>query len=134
MKNLYLDIDGVLLKKDGTPAENLTLFLEYATKNFNCYWLTTHCRDGDASGVFLYLVGKVPEQAIPYIEKIRPTTWNTLKTEAEIIQKQLKQVEEQLMTVAEELTRTLAAKAAWDKAAQPKVKHAGGEPADSIGE
>ncbi len=80
MKNLYLDIDGVILKKDGTPAENLTLFLEYATKNYECYWLTTHC-DGDAHKPFLYLVGKVPSEVLPYIEKIKPTKWKLWKTE-----------------------------------------------------
>lgn len=80
MKNLYLDIDGVILKKDGTPAENLTLFLEYATKNFECYWLTTHC-DGDATKPFLYLVGRIPQEAVPFLEKIRPTKWKLWKTE-----------------------------------------------------
>lgn len=81
MKNLYLDIDGVILKKDGTPAENLTLFLEYATKNFTCYWLTTHC-DGDATKPFLYLVGRIPQEAVPFLEKIQPTKWRLWKTEA----------------------------------------------------
>ena len=80
MKNLYLDIDGVILKKDGTPAENLTPFLEYATKNFECYWLTTHC-DGDATKPFLYLVGRIPQEAVPFLEKIQPTKWKLWKTE-----------------------------------------------------
>ncbi len=80
MKNLYLDIDGVILKKDGTPAENLTSFLEYATKNFECYWLTTHC-DGDATKPFLYLVGRIPQEAVPFLEKIQPTKWKLWKTE-----------------------------------------------------
>ncbi len=80
MKNLYLDIDGVILKKDGTPAENLTPFLEYATKNFECYWLTTHC-DGDATMAFLYLVGRIPQEAVPFLEKIQPTKWKLWKTE-----------------------------------------------------
>lgn len=80
MKNLYLDIDGVILKKDGTPAENLTQFLEYATKNFECYWLTTHC-DGDATKPFLYLVGRIPQEAVPFLEKIQPTKWKLWKTE-----------------------------------------------------
>jgi len=44
-------------------------FLFFVTEHFDCYWLTTHC-DGDARTAFLYLVGKVPAEAIPYIEKI----------------------------------------------------------------
>jgi len=52
----------------------------------------------------------------------------TLRSESEIIQKQLAEIGGQLEIIATELTATLAAKAAWDKAAQPKVKTAGGEP------
>lgn len=33
MTKLYLDIDGVLLSKDGTPAEGLVEFLEFANAN-----------------------------------------------------------------------------------------------------
>jgi len=55
-------------------------FLFFVTEHFDCYWLTTHC-DGDARTAFLYLVGKVPAEAIPYIEKIKPTSWKTLKTD-----------------------------------------------------
>lgn len=81
MKKLYLDIDGVLLTKDGSPAAHIVEFLEFATSNFECYWLTTHC-DGDATTVFLYLVGKLPGEAIPFLEKIRPTKWKLWKSEA----------------------------------------------------
>ena len=70
MKNLYLDIDGVILKKNGTPAENLTTFLEYATKKY-----------GDATTAFLYLVGRIPQEAVPFLEKIQPTKWKLWKTE-----------------------------------------------------
>jgi hypothetical protein len=81
MKKLYLDIDGVLLKKDGPPAEGMVEFLASVTEHFECYWLTTHC-DGDSDQVFLYLVGRVPAEALPYIEKIKPTRFGALKTEA----------------------------------------------------
>lgn len=81
MKNLYLDIDGVLLGHGSVPANGLVEFLKFATENFDCYWLTTHC-NGDVKPVFLYLVGKVPEEALAYIQKIKPTSWGPLnKTE-----------------------------------------------------
>lgn len=80
VKNLYLDIDGVLLTKQGVPALYLTEFLEYATTQFDCYWLTTHC-DGDATTAFLHLVGKIPPEAIPFLERIRPTKWRLWKPE-----------------------------------------------------
>lgn len=80
MKHLYLDIDGVLLTKQGAPAPHLTEFLKFATEHFECYWLTTHC-DGDADKPFLYLVGKIPSEAAPYLEKIKPTKWKLWKPE-----------------------------------------------------
>jgi hypothetical protein len=81
MKKLYLDIDGVLLTKQGVSAPHIVEFLQYAIENFDCYWLTTHC-DGDATPAFLYLVGKLPPDAVPYLEKIKPTKWKLWKPEA----------------------------------------------------
>lgn len=78
MQRLYLDIDGVLLTKQGIPALHIVEFLEFATSHFDCYWLTTHC-DGDATTAFLYLVGKLPPEAVPYLEKIKPTKWKLWK-------------------------------------------------------
>ena len=81
MRNLYLDIDGTLVMRGGVPAPGLVAFLSFVTENFDCYWLTTHCQ-GDANTVFLYLVGRVPPEALPYIKHIKPTTWESGKTEA----------------------------------------------------
>lgn len=81
MTKLYLDIDGVLIQKDGTPAEGLVPFLEFATTKFDCYWLTTHC-DGSTDGPFLYLVGKMPAEALPFFEMIKPTSFGSRKTDA----------------------------------------------------
>lgn len=80
MKTLYLDIDGVLLTKQGIPALHLVEFLKFATNQFDCYWLTTHC-DGDATTAFLYLVGKIPSEAVQFLEKIKPTKWKLWKPE-----------------------------------------------------
>ncbi len=80
MTKLYLDIDGVLVQGDQATA-GLVEFLRYATENFDCYWLTTHCH-GDAKPVFLYLVSRVPVEALPYIEQFKPTIWGGWKTEA----------------------------------------------------
>jgi hypothetical protein len=80
MTRLYLDIDGTLMQR-GVPAEGVAPFLTFATEHFDCYWLSTHCQ-GNANAVFLYLVGKLPEEAVPYLGKIKATSWNTMKTEA----------------------------------------------------
>ena len=79
--NIYLDIDGVLLTKDGVPARGVLEFLKYITGKHTVHWLTTHCK-GDASVTVQYLKDKLPAEALPYLEKIKATDWRTLKSEA----------------------------------------------------
>lgn len=58
-RRLYLDVDGTLLRRGGkvrppgglSPAPHLRSFLEWATANFTCIWLTSRGRDGDAGGI-----------------------------------------------------------------------------------
>ena len=78
--NIYLDIDGVLLSKEGEPANHLEDFLEFCVSKFNCFWLTTHCK-GDNSSALRHLQGKVSEKAYSLAINIDPTMWNTWKTE-----------------------------------------------------
>lgn len=78
--NLYLDIDGVLIK-DGKPANGLQEFLVYATEHFDCYWLTTHCRSG-GNRVVEHLKNTLPNELLSLTGKIKPKDWVTLKTEA----------------------------------------------------
>jgi hypothetical protein len=80
MTKLYLDIDGTLMKR-GEPAAWVAEFLWFAVSNFDCFWLSTHCQ-GDAKAVFLYLVGKLPSETVPSLEKIKATSWDTMKTDA----------------------------------------------------
>jgi hypothetical protein len=75
MKKLYLDVDGVVLTKRGEPALHLVDFLRFVTKHFDCYWLTSHCQ-GDASRVIDDLTGIVPDEALPYLVTIKPTSWS----------------------------------------------------------
>lgn len=79
--NIYLDIDGVLITKDGVPAEHLSDFVKYILRNHSVYWLTTHCRAGGNNAVN-YLKDKIDQKSFKLIKKIKPTNWNTLKTEA----------------------------------------------------
>lgn len=79
--NLYLDIDGVILTKDGKEADHLLEFLNFATKKFDCYWLTTHCK-GDVAPALEHVKGKVSEESFELLKKLKPTNWQTLKTEA----------------------------------------------------
>lgn len=78
---LFLDIDGVLLTKKQELPNHIEKFLPFISENYDCHWLTTHCK-GDKNTAAEYLKKYYPADLIPYIEKIKPTNWNTLKTEA----------------------------------------------------
>jgi hypothetical protein len=85
--NLYLDIDGVLLGKTDPASPKIVLanhaqqFLDFALANFDCFWLTTHCK-GDARPVLAYLRPYVPDDLMLLLAKIKPTTFDVLKTDA----------------------------------------------------
>ncbi len=82
MKNLYLDIDGVLLTTKQTKAsENSEELIEFIIGHFNCYWLTTHCK-GNAEPALKYLGKYFNEPTIEKLKKVMATNWETLKTEA----------------------------------------------------
>ncbi len=79
--NLYLDIDGTLItKQGGLEANHLYDFLKFATENHDCYWLTSHCK-GDASTALEHLRGKVSEKSFELLKKIKPTNFGLWKTE-----------------------------------------------------
>lgn len=85
---LYLDIDGVLLGKSKPDDIEIILanhaeeFLEFCLKHYKCYWLTTHCREGNASSVISLLKGYADTSVIKLIKSVNPVSWDTLKTEA----------------------------------------------------
>ncbi len=82
MRKLYLDIDGVILtKKHTSQADNLEEFIDFILKNFECYWLTTHCK-GDKNVTLKYLAQYLEITLIDKLKAIKPTMWSTLKTEA----------------------------------------------------
>lgn len=82
MIKLYIDIDGVLLHaKNARVADYAEEFIDYVTANFDCYWLTTHCK-GDAVTAQRYLAEFFPVEVIKKLQCIKPTTWDPLKTEA----------------------------------------------------
>lgn len=83
---LYIDVDGVLLKPalaDGGPAvqraaDDLRDFLEWATRTFDCYWLTAWAVDGDAGQLKRRLIPRLP----PAARRIKLARWTRLKTDA----------------------------------------------------
>ena len=82
MIKLYLDVDGVLLTTKNTQAaEGGIAFIENILSNFDCYWLTTHCRDNNTDNVLRALSKYYPSNIIEKLKKVKPTKWDTLKTE-----------------------------------------------------
>jgi len=78
--NVYLDIDGVLLKKDKSLPKHASELITFVVENYGCFWLTTHCRTGTNKAIE-YLSKYYPSREIKLLEKVKPTNWNTLKTE-----------------------------------------------------
>ena len=80
-KDLYIDIDGVVLTKGVIPALYLEIFLKYILKNFSVSWLSTRC-NGNSNQPANYLSRFLSEDCIKLVKKIKPTTYSIDKTEA----------------------------------------------------
>ncbi len=79
---VYLDIDGVLLDYGENPAKHAVEFLDYLVKNYEVYWLTTHCK-GDCIPTQQHLSRFFTDQTtLENLKRIKPTNWDTMKTEA----------------------------------------------------
>ena len=78
---IYLDIDGVLLKKALSVPDYGPEFINYLVSRHDCYWLTTHCRGGENKAP-QYLSQFYPFSILHQLEKIKPAFWTDLKTEA----------------------------------------------------
>ena len=81
--NIYLDIDGVLLANDLTPANYAKEFLATVLERYpyTTYWLTTHC-NGDASVPLQHIGHLFDDETVELMKKIKPTSWQTAKTRA----------------------------------------------------
>ncbi len=81
MKRLYIDIDGVLLTtKQIRPAENVSVFLDFISTNFECLWLTTHCK-GLENNSIKYLSNYLNINDLEKIKTFKETNWDALKTD-----------------------------------------------------
>lgn len=84
----YLDIDGVLLRNGKNGPELIPRFgrvISFLKANYDCYWLTTHVRhDSGSAGAVKKLLPYLKKARIDpaLLDGIKPTVWQTLKTEA----------------------------------------------------
>ena len=81
-RKLYIDIDGVLITtKNPVSPSGIDRFIQFITSNFDCYWLTTHCK-GESTHCLDYLKDYLSENSISALSQVKATDWDTLKTEA----------------------------------------------------
>ena len=109
MRNLYLDIDGVLLGKNDPDDFKIVLvkgaadFLKFCIGSFQCYWLTTHCNDADNASIVSLLRQYADESVMRLVPLIRSTRWKTFKTEAIDFNSDFYWLEDQLLTYEKEI-------------------------------
>jgi hypothetical protein len=88
--DLYLDLDGVILRRTGRTefggriefdvAPGALDFLSWSIINFNCYWLTTRSQDGGYEEIerafrFAIPTTNIAEETKKLIKTIRPARW-----------------------------------------------------------
>ena len=81
MPRVYIDIDGVLLDKKQNLPGGAIRFVQFIVNHFDCYWLTTHCRS-KVNNSINYLSKFYDTKTLELLRTIKPTDWETLKTEA----------------------------------------------------
>ena len=81
--NIYLDIDGVLLANENHAAPYADEFLAHILTKYpeSTYWLTTHSWRGENRAIEVLSPTLQPE-TVDLLNKIKPTEWGELKTDA----------------------------------------------------
>ncbi|MBR1939187.1 hypothetical protein IJ847_00455 [Candidatus Saccharibacteria bacterium] len=81
MLNIYLDIDGVL-RGCASPKEDREALLRYILDHCRPFWLTTHCKHGVNNAPLALSQEFAPELVAELAQKVQPTDWGSMKTEA----------------------------------------------------
>jgi len=81
--NVYLDIDGVLLVNETHAANYADEFLQTILTRYpnSTYWLTTHNWSGENRAKEV-LAPYLKSETVKLLDKIQPTAWDELKTDA----------------------------------------------------
>jgi hypothetical protein len=96
MKSLYIDIDGVLLRRTGRKGFNGSTefeiaigayeFMDWCIERFDCFWLTTRSHEGTYVGIekafrFAIPTTNLPPEVKARIHAIKPAAWTRAKIE-----------------------------------------------------
>ncbi len=85
---LYLDVDGVLIGhgleggRQPVLAAGALDLLGFSLEKFTCFWLSSHCRDGNAGPLLRYLARLAGPAFMELAARVVPAAWRSLKTEA----------------------------------------------------
>lgn len=81
--NVYLDIDGVLLANETHAANYADEFLQTILEKYpdSTYWLTTNNWRGENRAKEV-LAPYLKSETVALLDKIKPSEWNELKTDA----------------------------------------------------
>ncbi len=81
--NIYLDIDGVLLINEKQAAPFADEFITHVIEKYpnSTYWLTTHNWQGENRAKEV-LSPHLKSVTIDLLDKIKPSKWKELKTDA----------------------------------------------------
>lgn len=113
--NIYLDIDKTIITKNYKQANHLYEFLDHFLNLGDVYWLTTHCREGSNKPVFTYLKPILDAKTFSLIQKIKPTTWSTLKTETIDFDKEFLWFDDYLLLVEQNILKEHNIFSSWIK-------------------
>ena len=80
-KDVYIDIDGVVLTKGVVPAAHLDILLKHILSKYSVSWLTSRC-SGDSISTIAYLSQFLPQESMALVKRIKPTAFRLDKTEA----------------------------------------------------
>jgi len=96
MISLYLDLDGVLLRRTGRRGFNDRAefeiaigayeFMDWCIERFDCFWLTSRSHDGSYAGIEQAFRFAIPTTSLPIeikgrIHAIKPAAWPRSKIE-----------------------------------------------------
>ena len=93
--NIYLDVNGVLIEHNKNSAYFVAEFLKYITNYHEVFWLTTWCK-GNETKVLLSFSSRLSPETMSCAAKIKPTNWQTYKTEAIDFTKDFRWLEDQI--------------------------------------
>lgn len=106
---LYIDVDAVLLGKSRSDDAEIVLakyareFLEKCLEKYDCYWLTSHCKEGDNTSVLEYLNPYVNNYEMELLKNIKSVEWDVLKTEAIDLKSEFYWIDDQLLQLEKDI-------------------------------